>query len=132
MSNELVRAILAIIVGAHGVGHVLFLTAALGIADWGQSAHSWLLSNESAAKVAGGIIWAVALLGFVAAAVGLFGELAWWRTVAIIVSIVSLVGLALFWDNPPTQPAVAAAVFNVVVLLALLVFKWPPTSVAGP
>jgi hypothetical protein len=132
MSNELVRAILAIIVGAHGVGHVLFLVAVLGIADWGQSSHSWLLSNESAAKIAGGIIWGVALLGFVAAAIGLFGELAWWRTVAVIVSIVSLVGLALFWDNPPTQPAVAAAVFNVVVLLALLVFKWPSTSVAGP
>lgn len=132
MSNELIRAVLAIIVGAHGIGHVLFLVPLLGIADWGQSTSSWLLSNEGLMKVAGGVIWAVALVGFVAAAIGIFGQLSWWRTAAMIASLVSLVGLALFWENPPTQPAVAAAIFDIVVLLALLVFKWPPSSLVGP
>ncbi len=132
MSNELVRAILAIIVGAHGIGHVLFLAAVLGLTDWGQSSSSWLLSSEVVAKAVGGVIWAVALIGFVAAAIGVFSESSWWRTLAVVVSLVSLAGLALFWDNPPTQPVIAAAIFDVVVLLALLVFKWPPSSVVGP
>lgn len=132
MSNELVRAILAIIVGAHGIGHVLFLVPLLGIADWGQSASSWLLPNEEGMKVAGGVIWAVALFGFVAAAIGIFGQLSWWRTAATIAALVSLVGLVLFWENPPTQPVIAAAIFDIVVLLALLVFKWPSASLVGP
>jgi len=132
VSNEVVRAILAIIVGAHGIGHVLFLVPVLGLADWEQSSSSWLLSSEVLAKAVGGVIWAVALIGFVAAAIGMFSESSWWRTLAVVVSLVSLAGLALFWDNPPTQPVIAAAIFDVVVLLALLVFKWPPSSVVGP
>lgn len=132
MSNEVVRAILAIIVGAHGIGHVLFLVPVLGLADWEQSSSSCLLSSEVLAKAVGGVIWAVALIGFVAAAIGMFSESSWWRTLAVVVSLVSLAGLALFWDNPPTQPVIAAAIFDVVVLLALLVFKWPPSSVVGP
>ncbi len=132
MSNELVRAILAIIVGAHGIGHVLFLVPVLGLAAWEQSASSWLLSSGGPTKVVGGIIWAVALIGFVAAAIGIFSESSWWRTLAVVVSFISLAGLALFWDNPPTQPVIAAAIFDVVVLIALLVFKWPPSSVVGP
>lgn len=123
MSNEVVRAILAIIVGAHGIGHVLFLVPVLGLTDWGQSSSSWLLSSEVVAKAVGGVIWAVALIGFVAAAIGMFSESSWWRTLAVVVSLVSLAGLALFWDNPPTQPVIAAAIFDVVVLLALLVFE---------
>ena len=37
------RVIVALLVGAHGVGHILFLLPLWGMADWGQSARSWLL-----------------------------------------------------------------------------------------
>ncbi|MCZ7546025.1 MAG: hypothetical protein M5R40_21990 [Anaerolineae bacterium] len=102
MSNELVRAILAIVVGAHGIGHVLFLLPVLGVVDWGQSTRSWLLSGEGLTKVVGAVIWAVATLGFIAAAIGIFGQQSWWRAVAVVASVISLAGLALFWRNPPT------------------------------
>lgn len=132
MSNELVRAILAIVVGAHGIGHVLFLLPVLGVVDWGQSTRSWLLSDEGLMKVVGAVIWAAATLGFIAAAIGIFGQQSWWRAVAVVASVISLAGLALFWKNPPTQPVIAAAIFDVIVLAALLVFRWPPSSLVGP
>ncbi len=132
MSNDIVRVILAITVGVHGIGHTLFLVSALGIADWGQSNHSWLIANEGLAKVIGGIIWLMVIIGFIAAAIGMFGQQAWWRMLATFVSLVSLVAFALFWENPPTQPVISAAIFNVVVLVAFWVFKWPPSTLIGP
>jgi hypothetical protein len=67
-------------------------------------------------------------LGFLGAAVGLFGQANWWRTVAIAASALSVIGLALFWTNPATSPVFSALVFNLVVLLALLVLHWPPVT----
>jgi hypothetical protein len=33
----MLRAILALVIAAHGIGHILFLVPLLGIADWGLS-----------------------------------------------------------------------------------------------
>jgi hypothetical protein len=135
MSGSTWRIVLAVVVGAHGLGHVLFLINCLGIADWSQSTHSWLLTGflgDTVTRGMGSLLWLVALVGFISVAVGILGQSAWWRTLAIGASIVSLVAVALFVDKSPTQPALSAGVFDVVVLVALLVLRWPTPAIVGP
>lgn len=120
------RVIVALLVGAHGVGHILFLLPLWGMADWGQSARSWLLGEGWLAKGVGSVIWIVAIVGFTAVAFGLLRQTDWWRTIAIIAAAVSTLGLLLFWASPPGSPVVSALVFNLLVLGALLIFHWPP------
>lgn len=127
MSN-LLRLGIAIVVGAHGVGHVLFLVPLLGIADWGQPIQSWLLGGGWLAKGVGSLIWLAAVVGFTAVAIGFFNMADWWRTVAIVAAAVSTLGLILFWATPVSSPILSALVFNLVVLGALLVFHWPPVA----
>ena len=125
MSNWL-RIVLAIVVGAHGIGHILFLMPLISNTNWGQAAQSWLLGDGGLAKVVGILIWLVALVGFLAAAFGMFQETDWWQMAAIVSASVSTVGLVLFWTRPSTSPAISALIFNLLVLAALLIFHWPP------
>ena len=127
----MIKIALAVVVLAHGIGHILFLVPLLGIAEWGQSARSWLLGADTPAKLIGGLLWLVALIGFCAAAFGLFSQQEWWRPVAIISSAVSLVGLLLFWANPASSSAVSAAVVDLLVPIALLVIRWPSVELIG-
>ena len=124
MANWL-RLILALVIGAHGIGHSLFLVSLLGVADWGQSTRSWLLGDGWLAKVPGGLIWLTVIIGFVAVAVGFLNGSEWWRPLAIISAIVSSLGLLLFWATPVNSPTLSALVFNLLVLGSLLVFNWP-------
>ena len=127
----MVRIILSLLIGAHGIGHILFLVPLLGIADWGQSNRSWLFTNESLARFAGGLLWLVAIAGFCAAVYGLWNQLGWWRNTAIIAAAVSTIGLLIFWSNPVTAPVVSALVFNLLVLGALLVLHYPSIETVG-
>jgi hypothetical protein len=130
MSN-LLRVALAIIVGAHGIGHILFLVPLLGIADWGQSTQSWLLGAGSPARIIGSLLWLVATAGFVAVAVGILGETTWWRPLAVVSAIVSLIGLIVFWTMPTASSAIFALLFNAIVIASLWLLNWPPAAVAG-
>jgi anti-sigma-K factor RskA len=103
----------------------------LGIADWGQSTHSWLISGESAACVIGSLLWLVVIIAFCAAVYGLWNQQAWWRNAAIIASIISTVGLIIFWSNPVSSPVVSALVFNLLVLGVLLIAHWPRIEAVG-
>lgn len=127
MSNWL-RILLAVMVGAHGIGHILFLIPLISSASWGQAAQSWLLGDGGLAKGLGALIWLVALVGFLAAAFGIFRETAWWQTAAVVSAAVSTAGLVLFWTRPSTSPAISALIFNLLILAALLIFHWPTAA----
>ena len=134
MSQTVWRAVLTLVLGAHGLGHMVFLVSTLGIADWGGPSHSWLLAGlcgGAVVRIAGSLIWFLALAGFIAAAIGLFAQLEWWRTVAIASASVSLLGLVLFWTNPPISSILSAGLFDLVVLVALLVVRWPSANLVG-
>lgn len=122
------RIVLALAVGAHGIGHILFLVSLLGISDWGQSTRSWLLGSGWPAKGLGSLIWIAAVAGFVVVAAGIFNKTDWWRPLAIIASAVSALGLLLFWTKPVNSPVVPALAFNMLVLGSLLVLHWPPST----
>jgi hypothetical protein len=132
MSNNLWRILIALVIAGHGVGHLFFLVPTLGLAQWGLAGRSWLLSDrvpDMALKVAGGALWLLAMAGFVAAAVGVFGQQDWWRGAAVASAGVSLLGLVLFAQ--PLQPIYSAGLTDVAILVALLLVHWPSVELVG-
>ncbi len=112
----MLRTVLALVIAAHGIGHILFLIPLLGIADWGQSTRSWLFA---------------VMFAFGSVVFGLLGQYGWWRSAAIIAAVISIVGLILFWSTPMTAPAISALEFNLLVLAALLIAHWPSIETIG-
>ena len=134
MSGGTWRTILALAVAAHGVGHVLLLVPCLGIAHWGQSAHSWLLSGalgDSLTRLIGSLLWLAVVGGFAAAGVGMLGQRDWWRTLAVAASVVSLLALGLFATGIDSQPLLSAVLMDVAILVALLWAHWPSADLIG-
>jgi hypothetical protein len=134
MSNELIRTVLAIALFAHGVGHVLFMPIAYSTMHVPDSGRSWLLTNALGVPVAQWIatgVAAVALSLFVASAYGIASQAAWWRTAAVVGAVVSAALIVAFWDGLPTSPAASALLFDGVVLVALLVLRWPTEQIAA-
>jgi hypothetical protein len=128
------RIAIGLIIIAHGIGHILFLLPLLGIVDWGQSTRSWLLSNlggTTLTQIVGSLIWLAVISGFTLAVVGMLTQQDWWRALALIASVISLVGLILFWSDKASSSAFFAAGFNIAVLFLLLVVKWPTVEVIG-
>jgi hypothetical protein len=108
MSDTTWRIIIAVILMAHGLGHVLGTLAAVGVKlSPTHSPDSWLftrLLGDTGARTIGFVIWLLALVGFVGAGLGLLGWLVPAASVpalAIGASVISLAGLALFWNAFP-------------------------------
>jgi len=134
MSGGIWRIVIALVILAHGIGHVLFLAPCLGITQWGQSAHSWLLTKalgDVPARVIGSLLWFVVIAGFVTAGTGLLGQQVWWRTLATASAGVSLLALLLFVNGSKTQPVLSAALMDVAILVALLWVHWPSVDLVG-
>jgi len=134
MSGGFWRVVVALVIMVHGIGHVLFLAPCLGITQWGQSAHSWLLTKtlgDVATQVIGSLLWLVVIAGFVAAGIGLLGQYAWWRTLAVASAGVSLLVLVLFASGTNTQPLLSAAVMDIAILVVLLWLEWPSAELVG-
>ncbi len=131
---DIFSTLLAILIAAHGVGHMLFLVTLLGMADWRQVTESWLITPRFGCYVTqavGTVVWLAATGAFLAAAFGLFVGGGYWREAAIIGSGVSLVGIFLFWKNPPGLAVLAALLVDALVLIALLLVGWPPVELIG-
>ena len=135
MSPDVVRIGLAVVLVFHGVGHVLFLAPALRLAGWAdQTGASWLLGptvGDGIAHAAGAIVWAASSILFVAAASGLLLTQEWWRPVAVAGAVVSLIGIVAFWGGIAPSGAIAALVVDVIVLVGLLLVRWPSATSIG-
>lgn len=134
MSPELVRWIVAIVVFAHGVGHVLFAPMLSGPMKLDASGHSWLLTRilgDGPTYAVASIAAAVVTAAFVVAAGGVVVQAGWWRGLAIGGAIGSIALLTAMWDGVPSGPASAAVVFDAIVLVVLLVMHWPSTELIG-
>jgi hypothetical protein len=134
MSVTTLGIIMALVLFAHGIGHVMGLITILGLAStetW--HARSWLLTGligDRASRIVGFILFAAALVGFIGVALGLMDWLVphdWWRTLAIVSAVISFIAVALFWNAFvmffPNK--VGAIGVNVAVLVGLLAVSWP-------
>jgi hypothetical protein len=125
------RTILVIVLGVHGIGHILFLVPLFSSSDWGQSTRSWLINGEASTRLVGGAIWLATIICFSAAVVGLWTQQSWWRNASLIGAAVSTVGLILFWTYPESSSGFAALAINLAVIATLLVIHWPSVEVVG-
>jgi hypothetical protein len=125
--------IIAIVFFIHGIGHIMCVMPALGLdASPGWNSYSWLLSGligQPATNGAAILIWLAAIVGFLLAGLALLGwgvPHAWWRPLAVVSAVVSLIGVVLFWNAFATWfNKVGAITVDLAVLIGLLVLQWP-------
>ena len=113
----------AIVLIAHGIGHSIgFLGPWFGVYA-GTTEKPWILPgarpfNGTAGKT-WGALWLGALMLFVVSGVGVFMDETWWRTPAIVGSLVSIVATVPWW-NTVLPGAKAGVALDVAILLVLL------------
>ena len=93
MSNDLIRVLLAIVVLAHGIGHVLFAPQVQSAMRVPATGNSWLLTGTLGKGLTDLIATAVALtlvVAFSVAAYGVFTQTAGWRPLLVAASAVSI------------------------------------------
>jgi hypothetical protein len=148
MSGIVLRVIIALIFAFHAVGHAMGIIPALGLVSQGGSSqgwlrnwssHSWLLTNllgNTVSSILCIILYGAALIGFLAAALSLLGwgiPHEWWRTLAAVSAIVSLIAILLYWNAliflfPHKAGALA---INIATLVCLLLLNWPTEADLG-
>lgn len=120
----MLRLIIAGLLLAHGVGHVMGFLGAWTSIPSGLSGGHWLLSNtvtlDSALGRAFGLLWLVAMIGTVGAALGLLFQQGWWQPLAVAAAILSLVAIGPWLNVMPVGSAIGAVLVDLVVLIALL------------
>jgi len=121
--------LIAVVVLAHGVGHILFLGPALRVVAWAdQTSHSWLLTaalGDGPSRAIASLVWSAAIVLFVAGVAGYVTDAAWRRAATVIAALVSLVGIVVFWDGLAMPSAVFALIADLTILAALLIAHWP-------
>ena len=110
-------------------------------ASWlkGWSSHSWLLTNllsDTAARIISLVLFLAGLVGFVGAALGLLGwgvPHEWWRTLAVVSAVISLVTIVLYWNALisffPHKVGYISA--DIAILVCLLWLNWPSEAALG-
>lgn len=142
MSTQAIRFLIAGVLLLHGLGHVGSLVAMLfyyqgtKTGPW-DSSRTWLVPSLSApaARMVAGVFWALALVGFVAAALSFWGiplPVGYtWRQLALIAAIISSTGMLLFIGTWPCFNTLAAFGVNLAVLYTQLWSGWPPLNMFG-
>jgi hypothetical protein len=133
MTPDILRIIVVIVIAAHGIGHVMGVMSPLGIEIQGGSGDSWAISRfgTGLAGAVEVVLFLIATIGFVIAAVGLWNGAEWFRTAAVVSAVVSLLAIGLFPAQLPTFSMIGAVAVDVALLAAILVFHWPATEVIG-
>lgn len=113
-----------VVLGAHGIGHVLGWLPAWGLATFDTvSTRSWALDPVLGARLGGavaGLLYAAPTVGFLVAAGALATGQPWWREVAVASSLASLAATVVVPGAlPPSSLAGAVAVNLAVLGLAL-------------
>lgn len=140
MSESTFRIIVAVVLFAHGVGHSMALIPILGLGGtetW--NAKSWLLTGllgDTFSRVIGFILFTAALIGFIGAALGVMDWLVphdWWRTLAVVSAVISLLAMGLFWNGFVAlfPNKIGALAVNAAVLIGLLAASWPTEAQLG-
>ena len=143
MSDQMLRWVVGGVLMLHGLGHGGALAALAWIhfrpgtetGAW-LAARAWALPtlNADTAAVIASAFWVVAMVGFVVAALSVWGVLVpadWWRPVGVAAALVSMAGIVLFFGTWPMFNTLAALGVDVAVLVAVLWLQWPPQATFG-
>lgn len=139
MSPKTLRIIIAIFLFIHAIGHVQGIVASLGVIkleNW--NIRSWLFDGilgEKGSRVLAIILFSLCTLGFLATAfsfigIGLSHE--YWRTLAIIFSVPSVLTLIAYWNAfAMFFNKIGAIGINAWILIGVLLLKWPSEAEIG-
>lgn len=123
------RYLAAGFLAVHGFVHLLGLGAtwSLGELSSVSSAPSFPpgLEPGSPLVLASGVVWLLACLGFIAAAVGLALNKTWWEPLTAVAAVVSILICGMWWQSASIGIAVDIAILAVI---ALLRFRSKPVS----
>jgi hypothetical protein len=118
----MIRWLIVIAMLMHGVGHIMFFLEAFTEQAMEFSAQPWLLPGgftvDSPVGKAFALLWLLAMLGFMAAAVGLLLRQAWWPTLAVAAAVISLVVLLPWWNVITPSSRVWVLLADVVIIVA--------------
>jgi hypothetical protein len=133
----MVKLVIAVVLLAHGIGHSLGLLQMFDVATVNPAwrGDSWILSGPlgtTVTQAVGIVVWVGAIVGFGVAAAIAIGWLpaAWFEPVAIVSSVLSLMGIALFPMAFPTMSTIGALAVD-VGLLAALWLHWLPSEITA-
>jgi len=127
----------------HGLGHVGALIAI--VVNWakrGTATGAWLPARSrlipsltpQAAKAVASTFWVLSAIGFVSASISLWGIVVpgeAWRPLALVASVVSILGITIFLGTWPTFNTLAALAVNIAILVTQLRLHWPPQAMFG-
>lgn len=118
----MIRWLIAIAMLMHGVGHIMFFLEAFTGSPMGFSTAPWLLPGgftvDSPVGKAFALLWLLAMLGFMAAAIGLVARQEWWPALAVAAAVVSLVVLLPWWNTITPSSRMWVLLADVVVIVA--------------
>jgi hypothetical protein len=131
----MVRIVIALVLAAHGIGHIMGVVQAVHVTTVNPSwdGRSWLLSDTAGATLTeaiGVVLWSMALVGFVVLAGVVMGWLpeGWWAPMALVASVASIAGIVLFPTAFPTVSTLGALAVDIVVLAATFWWHWVPAD----
>jgi hypothetical protein len=120
----MLRILIALVLLAHGLGHVMGVLAAWTTIPSGLSAGHSLLSSsitlDSPVGRAASLLWVLALVLTVGAGAGLLFQQEWWAALSVAAAICSLLAIGPWLNVLPVGSGIGAVAVDVVVLGGLL------------
>ncbi len=117
------RIVLAAPLLVHGLAHISGFITSWTTKDAGFKKRPWIFTTgvelERGIGRAFGILWLIAMIGFIGTAIGVLFRQDWWIQLAIGASATSLVVIVPWWNTVPPGAKVGA-VFDLVVVVGLL------------
>lgn len=119
----LLRWGLAGVLVLHGIGHIMFPATVWADGAMGFTESPWLLPGaltmqSPAGQISAGI-WLVALVLFLAAAIGLVRGASWWAPTVLTAAVLSLLVLVLWWNTITPESRVWVALVDGAIIVAL-------------
>lgn len=119
----LLRYIAVLVLAAHGIGHVWASLASFTSIEMGFKDNPWIFSDsvtiDSTVGHVFGILALIVIILFVGSALGVLMEEKWWRQLAIVGSMISLIIIVPFWDSVIVG-MLAGAALDVAIILTLI------------
>lgn len=132
------RLLFGVFIVLHGLVHLWYVVLSQRLIQFepqmGWTGQSWLFTpmlGDATTRSLSTVLYVVATLGFVAGGIGVFAQQGWWRPVVIASAAFSALIILLFWDGGLSmlvQKGLVGFLINVALLVALLVFRWPPVD----
>ena len=119
----MLRIVIALALGMHGVGHALFIGNAWGYWHTGGAGRARLFAAVGAGQGvegAAGLLMLVPFVGFLAVTWGYLAGQGWWRPLALAAALASAGLVLLFAGGLNTSSAFFAVAFDVLVIAYVL------------